>query len=499
MATTKEFRTVGKEMVDYICDYMDTIEKRPPLSQVSPGYLQKLIPKEAPKKPELWEDIKTDIERVIMPGVTHWQSPHFHAYFPTANSFPAILGDMLSGAISCVGFSWIASPACTELETIVMDWLGKMIKLPETFLAGDDGLGGGVIQGTASESTVVALLAAKMRMIRKQQEIDPDLDQFDILPKLVAYTSDQCHSSVERAALIASVRMRTLQTDDRHALRGDVLLEAMKEDRARGLIPTFVCVTLGTTNSLAFDRLSEIGPVCKDGDVWLHIDAAYAGAAFICPEYRSLLNGVEYASSFNFNPHKFMRVNFDMSAMWVKDKRDIVGAFHVDPVYLQHEHQGQVTDYRHWQIPLGRRFRSLKLWFVLRMFGVEKLQEHIRYQVKLAREFKALVMSDSRFTIEAEVILGLVCFRLKGSNQRNRELLERINKSGKIHMIGTELKGRYILRFAVCSAETESRHVMYAWKVIKSTTNELLSEVNGIKNELLLNGENGSEEACISP
>ncbi|PIK50113.1 putative aromatic-L-amino-acid decarboxylase, partial [Apostichopus japonicus] len=498
MATSKEFRVVGKDMVDYICDYVDTIEQRPPLAQVEPGYLQKLIPHEAPQKAESWEEIKKDIERVIMPGVTHWHSPHFHAYFPTGNSFPSILGDMLSDAISCIGFSWIASPACTELETVVMDWLGKMIKLPESFLAGEKGLGGGVIQGSASESTVVALLAAKMRVIRRHQETNPNLDQFDILPKLVAYTSDQSHSSVERASLIASVRMRQLATDDKHSLRGDTLLEAMKQDRARGLIPTFVSHT-PLHSPLPFHCCRLTAPSCKDEDIWLHVDAAYAGSAFICPEYRSLLNGVEFASSFNFNPHKFMRVNFDLSAMWVKDKRDIVGAFHVDPVYLQHEHQGLVEDYRHWQIPLGRRFRSLKLWFVLRMFGVEKLQEHIRHQVKLAREFKALVMSDSRFTVEAEVILGLVCFRLKGTNQRNKDLLDRINKTGKIHMIGTQLKGRYILRFAVCAATTESRHVMYAWQVIKHCANDLLSDVDEFKEASLTNGENGTAEACISP
>ncbi|XP_071945458.1 aromatic-L-amino-acid decarboxylase-like [Antedon mediterranea] len=477
MAETKEFREQGKEMVEYIAGYIDTIEKRPPLAQVEPGYLSKLIPNAAPQKPDKWEDIMKDVEKVIMPGVTHWHSPHFHAYFPTGNSFPAILGDMLSDVIGCIGFTWIASPACTELETIVMDWLGKAVGLPEEFLAEGNGKGGGVIQGTASEATLVAFLAAKMKRIRKELESQPDKDQYDILPKLVAYTSDQAHSSVMRASLIASIRMRSLPSDEENALRGNVLQKAIEEDKAKGLIPFFVCATLGTTAFCAFDNLTELGQICEKENIWMHVDAAYAGTAFLCPEFRYLLKGVKYATSFNFNPHKWMRINFDCSAMWVKDEDDLVHAFHVDPSYLKHKHQGAVKDFRHWQIPLGRRFRSLKLWFVLRMMGIEKLQEHVRKQVQLAHDFEKLVLSDSRFEIVGSVILGLVCFRLKESNEINEKLLKEINNSGKIHLVHSTEKETYFLRFAVCASSTEQKHVQYAWKIIQELTNSIL---NGI-------------------
>ncbi|XP_033116011.1 aromatic-L-amino-acid decarboxylase-like [Anneissia japonica] len=489
MTDSNEFRERGKEMVNYIAGYIDSIEKRPPLAQVEPGYLSKLIPNSAPQKPDQWEDIMKDVEQAIMPGVTHWDSPNFHAYYPTGNSFPSILGDMLSDVIGCIGFTWIASPACTELETIVMDWLGKMVGLPDEFLDEGVGKGGGVIQGTASESTLVSLLAAKMKRIRQVLEEDPDKnkDEYDVLPKLVAYTSDQAHSSVERAALIGSIRMRSLPSDDENAFRGEALQKAIAEDKAKGLIPFFVCATLGTTGCCAFDNLTELGEICEKENIWMHVDAAYAGTAFICPEFRYLMKGIQYATSFNFNPHKMMRVNFDCSALWVKDEADIVHAFHVDPFYLKHKHQGVVKDYRHWQIPLGRRFRSLKLWFVLRMFGIERLQDHVRKQVQLAHEFEKLVLSDSRFEIVSRVILGLVSFRLKVSDEQNEKLLKAINDSGKIHMVAANLKGQFQLRFVICSASTELKHVQFAWEVIQGLTDSLENKEGSVHN---LNGAN---------
>ncbi|XP_035685126.1 aromatic-L-amino-acid decarboxylase-like [Branchiostoma floridae] len=478
-----EFRRMGKEMVDYIADYMEGIEKRPVFPSVKPGYLREMIPDAAPQDPESWQDVQADIERVIMPGVTFWHSPHFHAYFPCANSYPALLGDMLSGAIGCIGFSWAASPACTELETVVLDWLGKMLQLPECFLAGTSGEGGGVIQGTASEATLVALLAARSKAVQKFKTDRPEMSDHDIMGKLVIYTSDQAHSSVERAAMLGAVRCRKLQTDEDLALRGAVLQAAIQEDRAQGLLPFCVVATLGTTPSCAFDNLQELGPVCREEFMWLHVDAAYAGSAFICPEYRPLLDGVEFADSFNFNPHKWMRVNFDCSAMWIRNRSDIVDAFNLDPLYLKHDNQGLVTDYRHWQIPLGRRFRSLKLWFVLRMFGVKGLQDHIRKQVGLAKEFEALVRSDERFEVTAKVVLGLVCFRLKGSNDLNELLLKKINDGKKIHLVPSQVRGAYFLRFAVCAATTASQDVSYAWEIICQLAGDVLQGENSESNK----------------
>uniref|UniRef100_W5LJL2 Aromatic-L-amino-acid decarboxylase n=1 Tax=Astyanax mexicanus TaxID=7994 RepID=W5LJL2_ASTMX len=448
---TAEFRRRGKEMVDYVADYLENIESRQVYPDVQPGYLRTLIPEDAPQEPETYEDVVKDIERVIMPGVTHWHSPYFFAYFPTANSFPALLADMLSGAIGCIGFSWAASPACTELETVMLDWLGKMLKLPEEFLAGTEGKGGGVIQGTASEATLVALLAARSRILKRILNDDPEKQEANIISRLVAYSSDQAHSSVERAALIGGVKMKKIPTDCKFAVRGEAFQKILEEDKAAGLIPFYFCATLGTTPSCAFDRITEIGPICNAEQLWLHIDAAYAGSAFICPEFRPLLDGVEFADSFNFNPHKWMLVNFDCSTMWVKNRSDIIGAFKMDPLYLKHDHQESGT---HWQIPLGRRFRSLKMWFVFRMYGLRGLQEHIR-KVPLA----LIVLVSSQ-----------------GSNELNEALLKKINSARTIHLVPCQLAGRFVLRFAVCSRTTESRHVQEAWAHISKLATELLHQ-----------------------
>ncbi|XP_071097325.1 aromatic-L-amino-acid decarboxylase-like [Haliotis cracherodii] len=469
----EEFRKRGREMIDYVADYLETIRKRRPFPEVSPGYLRELVPEEAPEGPEKWDDLFKDIERVIMPGVTHWHSPQFHAYYPTANSYPGILGDVLSDAIGCIGFTWASSPACTELEVVMMDWLAKMLHLPDEFLFSSGGQGGGVIQGTASESTLVALLSARTMFINNMKKENPQLETGSILSKLIAYTSDQSHSSVERAGLIGAVSMRKLESDEKGSLRGHTLEAAIREDKAKGLIPFFLCATLGTTPSCAFDNIPELGPLCKQDGIWLHIDAAYAGSAFICPEFRPLLNGIEFAMSFNFNAHKWLQVNFDCSAMWMKDKRLVSEAFDVDPLYLKHENQGKMPDYRHWHIPLGRRFRSLKVWFVLRMYGVKGLQEIIRKDVQLAHEFESFVKADSRFEVVQDVVLALVCFRLKGENAINEKLLKAINDDGRIHLVPSQMRKTYFLRFAICASRTNSDDVKLAWKVI----NELASKL----------------------
>ncbi|XP_026880561.1 aromatic-L-amino-acid decarboxylase isoform X2 [Electrophorus electricus] len=393
-----EFRKRGKEMVDYVADYLETIEQRQVYPDVEPGYLRSLIPEEAPDEPEAYEDVIQDIERVIMPG------------------------------------------------------------------------------GTASEATLVALLAARSRIVKQIQAHDPQRSEVEIISKLVAYSSDQAHSSVERAGLIGGVRMKKMSTDGKFAVCGETFRKTLEEDKASGLIPFYFCATLGTTPSCAFDRITELGPICNAEGMWMHIDAAYAGSAFICPEFRPLLDGVEFADSFNFNPHKWLLVNFDCSTMWVKRRADIIGAFKMDPLYLKHDHQesGLVTDYRHWQIPLGRRFRSLKLWFVFRMYGLRGLQAYIRKHVGLAKEFERLVRNDERFEICADVVLGLVCFRLKGSNELNELLLRRINGARRVHLVPCQLAGAFVLRFAVCSRTTESRHAQEAWRHISELASELL-------------------------
>ncbi|XP_054069743.1 histidine decarboxylase isoform X3 [Rissa tridactyla] len=312
------YRRRGKEMVDYICQYLSNVRERRVIPDVQPGYMRAQLPDSAPMDPDSWDNIFGDIEKIIMPGVVHWQSPHMHAYFPALTSWPSLLGDMLADAINCLGFTWASSPACTELEMNVMDWLAKMLGLPDEFLHHHpDSVGGGVLQSTVSESTLVALLAARKNKILEMKVSEPDTDESSLNSRLIAYASDQAHSSVEKAGLISLVKMKFLPVDENFSLRGETLKNAIAEDRNKGLVPVFVCATLGTTGVCAFDNLSELGPICKAEGLWLHIDAAYAGTAFVCPEFRLFLDGIEYADSFTFNPSKWMMVHFDCTGFWV--------------------------------------------------------------------------------------------------------------------------------------------------------------------------------------
>ncbi|XP_004345610.1 aromatic amino acid decarboxylase [Capsaspora owczarzaki ATCC 30864] len=456
-----EFRKRGHEMVDYIANYYETMRERPVMSEVSPGYLRPLIPAEAPAEGESWESIVADVERVIMPGVTHWQHPRFHAYFPGGSSFPSILGDMLSDAIACVGFNWVCSPACTELETVVLDWLGRAVGLPDAFLAqhrnGENGHGGGVIQGTASEAVLVCMLAARAKAINElraaqtAQGVQPE-DEGIIMARLIAYGSESTHACIEKAARVSGVRFRAITTGADHRLVAANLTQAIAEDRAAGLIPFFVCSTSGTTSTCAYDDHVGLGAICNAEKIWLHIDAAYAGAAYVCPEFRSTMAGVE-------------------------QRHLLISAFNITPEYLRNamSESGLVTDYRNWQVPLGRRFRSLKLWFVLRSYGIAGLQAHIRKAVGLASRFDALVRKDDRFEVVYPTTLSLVCFRLKGDNELSSKLLEAVSAAKLLLMIHTVVKGVYILRFSIGAPQTTEADIDSAWAHIASLATGILA------------------------
>ncbi|XP_078800402.1 histidine decarboxylase isoform X2 [Oryzias latipes] len=474
----EEYNRRGKEMVDYITEYLSSIRDRRVIPDVKPGDTQKLLPDSAPTEPEDWESIFNDIERVIMPGVVHWQSPHMHAYYPSLTSWPSMLGDMLADAINCVGFTWASSPACTELEMKMMDWLCKALGLPYFFLHHHpDSRGGGVLQSTVSESTLVALLAArKDKILQLRAELDQDVDDSVLNSRLVAYASDQAHSSVEKAGLISLVKIRFLPADDQLSLRGDALKQAIQEDRRRGLVPFMLCATLGTTGVCAFDKLSELGPVCEEEALWLHVDAAYAGSAYLCPELRWSLEGIEFAHSFVFNPSKWMMVHFDCTAFWVRDKYKLQQTFSVDPVYLRHENSQAATDFMHWQIPLSRRFRSLKLWFVLRSFGLKKLQAHIRHGVEMAKLLESLIKSDPNFEVPAQRHLGLVVFCLKDGNALTQELLRRLTGYGTMYLIPAEIHTKRIIRFTVTSQFTTAEDILKDWAIISKTASTLLAE-----------------------
>ncbi|XP_017776880.1 PREDICTED: aromatic-L-amino-acid decarboxylase-like [Nicrophorus vespilloides] len=469
-----EFREFGKAAVDFIADYFDTIRDRDVLPSIKPGYLRPLVQSEVPQQGEKWQDILKDMDRVILPGITHWHSPNFHAYYPTANSYPAIVGEMMSAGLGVVGFNWIASPACTELEVVMMDWLGKLLELPKEFLNESEGPGGGVIQGSASEATLIGLLAAKERVVRRLMAGNSNMTESEIKGKLVAYSSDQSNSSVEKAGLIGSMIMRLLPSDDKGRLTGKILTEAIEKDKKSGLIPCYVIATLGTTPTCAFDDLQELGTICNEGDIWMHVDAAYAGAAFTCPEYRYLMKGVEMAESFNFNPHKWLLVNFDCSALWVKNAKYLVEAFNVERIYLQHKHTGVAPDYLHWQIPLGRKFRSLKIWFTMRTYGVEGIQKHIRGHIELAKYFESLVKQDERFEVTTSS-LGLVCFRLHGDNNLTQLLHDKLNNNKKIFTVPCKFRNKFVIRFVITSRLTEHSDIDFAWKEITSLTEQIVS------------------------
>ncbi|XP_065168038.1 histidine decarboxylase isoform X2 [Atheta coriaria] len=473
----EEYRIRGKEMVDYIADYLTNIRERRVFPDKKPGFLHDQLPESAPLEGESWPQIFNDVEKIVMPGLTHWQSPHMHAYFPALNSYPSLLGDMLADAINCICFTWASSPAGTELETIVMNWLGKMIGLPDDFLhTRKECSGGGAILTTASEATLVCLLAGRTQAIKQYQNLYPDLEDGEIGARLVGYCSDQAHSSVEKAALIGLVKMRYIESDEELSMRGDKLKQAIKTDRERGLIPFWVCNTLGTTGACAFDNLDEVGLVCEEERLWLHVDAAYAGSAFICPEYRTWLKGIERADSIAFNPSKWLMVHFDCTAMWVKNSNTLHRTFNVDPLYLKHENSGLAIDYMHWQIPLSKRFRALKLWFVIRNYGITGLQKHIREGVRFAQKFEALLLADNRFEQSAKRHLGLVCFRLKGANELTEKLLKRLNSRGNLHCVPAALKDDYVIRFTVTSQHTTNEDIVKDWKEIKTVATDILVE-----------------------
>lgn len=475
MDAAGEFEQRGAEMLHYVTSYLENIRSRQVYPSVQPGFMRDLIPDRAPETPESWEDVFKDIDRVIMPGITHWMSPRFLTYNTLSTSYPSMLADILCSGLNINGVMWASSPSATELEVLMMDWLGKLLNLPEVFLHSGPGKGGGLIQGTASECVLTCLMAARTMFFKKEHEKNPDVTMGQVIDRLVVYTSDQAHICVERAALYGAVRMRKLDTSKDGRFSASTLRAAILEDKAKGLIPFFVVATLGTTGIGAFDDLKEIGPICQEHELWLHIDAAYAGSAMICPEFRPLLDGVEFAMSFNFNTHKWLRIGVDCAVMWVQNSELFTEPFRVDPPYLKVKKDDVMPDFRHWGMAFTRRFRSLKMWFVMRMYGRQGLIEWIRKVVRLAHEFEALLKSDDRFEIVGDVVMGLVCFRLKGSNELNMQLADAFDADGRLHLLPTVFKGRVVLRVSISANFSESKDMQYTWDVVKELTDVILN------------------------
>jgi aromatic-L-amino-acid decarboxylase len=461
--TPDEFREHGRAVIDWIADYLERVEEFPVLSRARPGEVRAALPTSPPETGESFDAMLKDVESIILPGITHWQSPSFFAYFPANSSGPSVLGELLAAGLGVQGMLWATSPACTELETLVMDWLVELLDLPDRFRS--TGAGGGVIQDSASSGTLCALLAARERATGGASNVAGVRD------RVTVYASTQAHSSVEKGVRIAGIgsdNLRHVPVDaELRMLPGD-LDRTIAADRSAGAVPAAVVATIGTTSTGAIDPIPEIADVCRRHGVWLHVDAAMAGTAAVCPEFRWINRGVEGADSYLFNPHKWMFTNFDCDAFFVADRGALLAALSILPEYLRNaaSESGAVIDYRDWHVPLGRRFRALKLWFVIRHYGVEGLRHHIRRHVELVQAFDAWVREDPRFEVATPPSLHLVCFRLQAGDEATEALLARLNDDGGIYVTHTKVEGRTAIRMSIGNTLTERRHVERAWSLI---------------------------------
>lgn len=467
-----EFRKQAHQFVDWMADFLDKVDQYPVKSQVKPGDIIRQLPDRPPQDGEPMEKIFTDFKNIILPGMSHWQSPNFFAYFPANSSYPSVLGEMLTATLGAQSMKWETSPAATELEEQVMNWLRDMIGLPGDFH--------GVIQDTASTSSLVALLTARERFTGYKVNEEGLKES----KNLRVYCSSEAHSSIEKAVKIAGYGRKNLvkiPVDHTFAMIPGELEKAIQKDLVEGKHPVCVVATLGTTGSTAIDPLKKISEISKKYNLWLHVDAAFSGSALILPDYRWMLEGIENVDSFNFNPHKWLFTNFDCSAFYIRDKQALLNTFQILPEYLKTATQGLVNDYCDWGIQLGRRFRALKLWFVIRSYGVSGLQEKVRYHIYLANKLLHKLLLDDRFELMAPMAFNLICFRYRPENiedearlnEINEELLKKLNSTGKVYLSHTKLNGKFTLRMVIANTNVSEDHVMAAWKLIqkKAQTN----------------------------
>ncbi len=474
---TSEFRKFAHELADWMADYLEQIESYPVKPAVQPGEIRQKLPDHAPGQPESFPEIFSDFREIILPGMTHWQHPSFFAYFPANSSPPSVLAEMLTAALAAQCMIWQTSPAATELEEVMMRWLAEMIGLPDSFT--------GVIQDTASTATLCSLLTAR----EKISSFGINHSGLQGQPRYIVYCSEQTHSSIDKAVRIAGLgsdQIRKAAVDEAFAMRPSALREAIETDLERGYTPLAVVATLGTTGSTAIDPLEEIGNICRKYGIWLHVDAAFAGTALLLPEMRSMLAGIEAVDTFVFNPHKWMFTNFDCSAYFVRDKEALIRTFEILPEYLKTKEADRVNNYRDWGIALGRRFRALKLWFVIRSYGVEGLRSKLRNHLEIARWFAKQVEAHPEFEQLAPAPFNLICFRWHPSgvedpetlNRLNAELLERLNRTGKMFLSHTRLKEVYTIRIVFGQTYVEKRHAEQAWQLIRHEAHRMQRELD---------------------
>ncbi len=467
MMNPDEFRLHAHELVEWIARYMENVESYRVKSSVAPGEILSRIPDNPPLRGEPFSSFFRDFEDIAMPGITHWQNPNFFAYFPANTSPPSILAEMITAALGTQCMIWETSPAAAEIEEKMMTWLRNMIGLPTVFE--------GVIQDSASTATLAAILTAREKS--SGFLINNEGAGGSVIMRV--YCSDQTHSSVEKAVKIIGIgkkNMVKVPVNDDFSMNAEKLREAIIRDKEKGFLPCCVVATIGTTGTTAIDPIKEIGRICREFGIWLHVDAAMAGTALILPEFQWMLDGREYIDSFVFNPHKWMFTNFDCSAYFVKDADSLIKTFEILPEYLKTRTRGKVNDYRDWGVPLGRRFRALKLWSVIRLYGVEELRNKVRYHIQLAARLKEMISSESDFEILAPVTICVVCFRYKPSgadeahlNALNEKLNHQLNDSGKLYLSHTVLRGKYTLRMVTAQTNVSLDHVTAAWERIRET------------------------------
>jgi aromatic-L-amino-acid decarboxylase len=472
--TTDEFRKSAHNLVEWMAEYMDKVEEFPVKSLVKPREIFNRIPDEPPLNPESFNTLMKDFEEIILPGITHWQHPGFFAYFPSNTSPPSILAEMLIATLGAQCMMWETSPAAAELEEKMMNWLKDLIGLPECFE--------GVIQDSASTATLAAIISAREK--KSGNRINNNgCRRAGILR---VYCSDQTHSSVEKAVKICGIGSRNLvrvKVRDDFSMDPEEFYRAVKKDKRRGFLPCCAVVTLGTTGTTAVDPLKALGEICAANGIWLHVDSAFAGNALILPEFQWMLDGREYIDSLVFNPHKWLFTNFDCSAYFVREADSLIKAFEILPEYLKTRTRGMVNDYRDWGVPLGRRFRALKLWSVIRSYGVKELREKLRYHIKIAARLAEMISGETDFEILAPVVLSLVCFRYipagrseKEINDINEKLNHKLNDSGQLYLTHTVLNGKYTLRMVTAQTNVTLEHVEKAWDLIRQYARGINSE-----------------------
>src|SRR5664279_4766355 len=469
--TPDEFRKHAHELVEWMAGYMENVSSLPVKSSVEPGEIFKKIPDKPPQSPESFDSLMKDFNEIIMPGITHWQSPDFYAYFPANTSPASILAEMITSTLATQCMIWETSPAAAELEEKMMNWLRDLIGLPDGFE--------GVIQDSASTATLAAILTAR----EKATDFSGNTEGILKPGSLKVYCSTQTHSSVEKAVKISGIGKRNLvkiPVRNDFSMDPEKLREAITSDKINGFIPCCVVATIGTTGTTAVDPIRAVGEVCQENDIWLHVDAAMAGTALILPEFQWMLDGREYIDSFVFNPHKWMFTNFDCTAYFVKDAAKLIKTFEILPEYLKTRTRGKVNDYRDWGVPLGRRFRALKLWSVIRTYGVDGLREKIREHISYAQNLSQWILKENDFEILAPVVICVVCFRYtpEGYNEEqlnalNEKLNHKLNDSGKLYLSHTVLNGIYTLRMVTAQTNVTIRHVENAWDQIKETARNL--------------------------